>query len=121
MKTPVKLILFLALISSFSCTEVRKNRDTELYENTAQNRIYDSSTGKPFTGIGVKEGTSEYATTIEIKYEDGYIEEMKFIDSRGKTSIYYKYDEEGNPVGLIYYDYDGNPVTSDEFHKLRQE
>lgn len=125
MKTTVKLILFLALISSFSCSNsnsnIRKNADTELFFNAGQYRTYDSSTGKPFTGIGVRKGFYEYCTTIEVKYEDGYGLETKYIDSKGQITAILRNDKNNNPTGRIFYDYDGNPITEDEFNKLRRE
>ena len=125
MKTTVKLILFLALISSFSCSEsnsnIRKNADTELFFNAEQFRTYDSSTGKPFTGIGVRKGLYEYCTSIEVKYEDGYGLETKYIDSKGRIAAIFRTDKDSNPTGELYYDYNGNAITEDEFYKLRQE
>ncbi|WP_321426429.1 hypothetical protein [uncultured Bacteroides sp.] len=128
MKTNFKLILFLALIISYSCSEIkknvsseiRKNADTELYLNADQYRTYDSSTGKPFTGIGVRKGSNEYCTTIEIKYEDGYGIETKYIDSKGKIAAIFRCDKDCNPTGELYYDYNGNAITKEEFLKVRR-
>lgn len=82
------------------------------------NRTYLSKTGKPFTGKVVDYNDSESIkinAVAEITYEDGNILEAKAIHKSVKIIAVTKYDSEGNRIGLVYYDLDGNSISKEEF------
>jgi antitoxin component YwqK of YwqJK toxin-antitoxin module len=115
-----KLLMVLTLFIAFGCGETTRDKN-EIYFDAKNFMHYDSKTGKPFTGTVKKTGPYPWNKIIENKYVNGKAVQFTWKNKEGTTRAIFKYDENSNVVGELYYSNSGQLVSKSEWEELNQK
>ncbi len=115
-----QLLVLLALIFAIGCGQTTRS-ENELYFDAEKFIMYDSQTGKPFTGIEKKAGPYPWNKIIENKYVNGKGVEYTWKNQEGTTRAIFNYDGNSTVVGELYYSNSGQLVSESEWEELNQK